>query len=303
MKAASAKSSDTHSEWLSLWRRCFKIMALGLAACVSAVAVPSFAQSASATFESRWTAEPVERLSQNNGIGEGTSLLKLRLLTDSIYQLEGAFTSNDGKWKLPALTELDGMVAELPVACSQTERRKAKYSVWNGSYFEAKNLCFVDSDRDGKFDKMFDQSGFGLRWMTFEQAVNDGRKNDNRMYVKGTIPANAVPIVPVTYTKVPPETSKNILYLNIFYAENHFLVGEFSLGFCIDYKALSKSCASVRPMTFLRTFKKSEIPATIKMIGSQFTIQTFENGKLGLTLDEVPDHHVITVIPNPFNIE
>lgn len=236
-------------------------------------------------------------------VREGTSLLKLRLLTDSIYQLDATYVSQDGKWKLPALTELDGMVSNLPVACSQTERRRAKYSILNGSYFEARNICLVDSNKDGSFDRAFEQSGFGLRWMTFEQAVNDGRKNDNRMDVKGSIPADAAQIAPVRYTKIAPENSKNMMYLNIFYAENHFLVGEFSLGFCIDYKALTKACSGLRPMTFLLTFKKSEVPVTVTMIGSQFTIRNFVDGKLDVTLDRVPDHHVIKIISNPFSIE
>lgn len=276
---------------------------ISLVLCAGAGASPAAAQAAGTAFQSRWAVEPVARLASGTAVREGTSLLKLRLLTDSIYQLSGPFVSADGKWKLAALTELDGMVSDLPVACSQTERRKAKYSIENGSYFEATNLCFVDSNRDGTFDAVFDQSGFGLRWMTFEQAVMDGRKNDNRMDVRGVVPADAMPITPIAYAKIPPEQSQNILYANIYYAENHFLVGEFSLGFCIDYKALTKSCASVRPMTFLTTFKKGDVPVTFNMMGSQFSIQRFADGKLDVSLDQVPDHHVITITPNPFNIE
>ncbi|MFM5885128.1 MAG: hypothetical protein ACKOQ3_07370 [Novosphingobium sp.] len=264
---------------------------------------PAFAQAGPTTFASRWTAVPVERLAPDTLAKEGTSLLKLKLLSDSIYQLDAAYVSKDGKWKLPVQTELDGMVSQLPVACTQTERRKAKYSIWSGSYFESTNICLVDSNNDGSFDKVFEQSGFGLRWMTFDQAVNDGRKNDNRMSVDGVVPANATPIIPVHYSKIQPENSRNLLYLNIFYAANHSLVGEFSLGFCIDYKALTKACSGLRPMTFLRSFKKTEIPATFSMIGSQFTLRRFVDGKLDVTLDQVPERHVITIIKNPFNIE
>lgn len=301
-------SVPIHSDGVSrnrhcLFSACFRFLLLGFGLLAGTVPGAAFAQDVQSAFESRWTVEPVERLAPNAIVKEGTSLLKLRLLTDSIYQLDTPYVSRDGKWKLPALTELDGMVSKLPVACTQTERRRAKYSILNGSYFEASNICLVDSDNDGSFDKVFDQSGFGLRWLTFEQAVYDSRKNDNRMAVQGLIPADAMSIEPLHYTKMQPESSKNLMYLNIFYAENHFLVGEFSLGFCIDYKALTKSCASLRPMTFLRTFKKSEIPASFMMIGSQFTIHSFKDGNLEISLDQVPDHHVISIVSNPFNIE
>lgn len=234
---------------------------------------------------------------------EGMSLIKFKLLPDSIFQLSGPFMSGDRKWKFPALTELDGQVSGLPVACSQTQRKKAKYSLWDGSYFESKNICFVDTDRDGAFDRSFEFSGFGLRWRTFDQEVNDSRSSDNRMIVEGAIPENAVPIPPLRYARLPAEESGNILYMNIFYAQDHALVGEFSLGYCIDYKALQKPCSSLRPMTFFRTFKKNQIPQRVTMIGSEFTIQRADGGTLQISLDRVPDRHQIEIIPNPFGIE
>lgn len=234
---------------------------------------------------------------------DGMSIVKFRLLPDSLFQLDAPFVSTNGKWKLAAQTELDGLVSEMPIACSQTQRRKVKYSVFDGSHFESWSLCLVDSDRDGAFDKSFETGGFDLRWRTFEQEVNDSRSSDKRIVVNGIIPPDAASIKPVRYTKFPAEKSNNILYLNVFYAGEHALVSEFSLGFCIDYKALEKSCPSLRPITFYRSFKKSEAPLRVTMIGTDLTIQRVEGSQIQIGLDRVPDKHQIAIISNPFSIE
>lgn len=274
-----------------------------LAFAVVLIPTGASAQDAPIAFASRWTVEPVERMESGTALKEGMSLLKFRLLPDSIYQLSRPFVSAGGKWKLAAMAELDGLVSDAPVACSQIQKRKAKYSIFDGSYFESRNICLVDTDKDGAFDKSFETSGFGLRWRTFEQEVNDSRSNDNRMVLQGTVPANAVAIDPLRYSKLDGRNSANILYLNLFYAQDNSLVGEYSLGFCIDYKALEKSCNSLRPMTFLKSFKKSDVPTRITMIGSEFTILRAERGTLQISFDRVPDRHEIHIISNPFDIE
>lgn len=225
------------------------LAAAALAAAFALPAGPAEAQSRRLT--SYWTVEPAPHPVGIRHLGGKDEVLRQRLLPGGLAELARVWSDPEAG-ELPAGTQLIEASSDLGAVYCEGDIRQAD---------PTELLCFLDSDRDGRFESRFETAS----------------STPALVMLMGRMPKAPTPLAePLEYRIVSPATSRipafvaieRRNYFNIYSRENFMIV--FGTG---DEK---------KRITDPVHFKSAEMPKQMTILGARFTALSETDGKMAI---------------------
>jgi hypothetical protein len=192
-----------------------------------------------------------------------TPFMTTKMFPHKAYVLDAALPLPDGGTPLAPSTQLVGLIADRPLACSNGS---VKRSVVQAILLKkgTTRVCVYDENKDGTFDHVFYVTGEAL--------------------AQGMIPNDAVAIAPVSYREIDRKNSTVQQTVFLYYYGTHSLVGEYSIGFRISDDP--KFWVPAKEV-YLYSFKKKDIPQSISVFGGKYRVEELVDGRLRLKSEGV----------------
>ncbi|NKJ03020.1 hypothetical protein [Novosphingobium sp. SG707] len=219
-------------------------------------AQPVTGHAASRSYQIIWAVNPIEQSMEEKTVEPGDVIARAKLVPPTLLALEGDAVGENGKTIIPHGSQMIALRADVLAACTFTFRPVDPlqgFLFGNGQRF----TCFVDQNRDGKFDSIF-------------YVVS------NKIGVPssfGTIPRTLKPIVPVAYRRSNPSDGADFPTLLFKYSHQDKITGHSYFGICIE-----------NPSTHKQTFfdgysgvRSDKLPKKIGTMGVE-AIATKKNG-------------------------
>ncbi|MGZ8997575.1 MAG: hypothetical protein ACXW2T_01840 [Allosphingosinicella sp.] len=149
-----------------------------------------------------WLIQPGEPSQEPRPVHRGEAMLEQRLLPSGLATLDSAFDGGEAKRPLPAGTQLFLVVyRSAAVYCAfQYKPPNTLLALWSPTT-TGTQLCFVDSDRDGRFEKHFVASN----------------ATPSLPGIYGPLPKMLKPMAPLAYSVAEPGAFGGDLSVSIVY--------------------------------------------------------------------------------------
>jgi hypothetical protein len=198
-----------------------------------------------------WTIQPASAPEGERIIAGGEYVLKQKLLPSGVAELQTALNVPGAKRGLPAGTQfIEVLTAGAAVFCQATIQAQ--------KLIGHAQLCLVDSNGDQTFDGYFQTSSATKGLLT----------------IQGNRPKVPKPIPPTPYTRVPPSQFKGDFFVAIERRNFFNIYGRES--FMIAFGREGEIGRITAPISF----KSSELPKEMQILGARFTAVAEKDGKM-----------------------
>ncbi|TGX53475.1 hypothetical protein E5A73_11600 [Sphingomonas gei] len=221
-------------------------------AAAAILATPSMGHAQSRDLQSLWIVQPSSAPMGDRALASGEFVLKQRLLPTGLAELGSDIALGGGKAKLVSGTQLIAAGTEGAKVFCIAEVAKQKLI---GASFQP---CLIDSDRDGDFDGWF-------------SAVSQTK---GLLTLAGKYPKKPKPIAETAYREVAPETMRDEYFVAIE-RRNYFNIysrESFMIAFGRE--------GQVDRLTAPISFKSTEMPRELTVMGAKFTAIAEQEGKM-----------------------
>jgi hypothetical protein len=180
-----------------------------------------------------------------------TSIASARLVPGRLYALDDAVLDAKGATILPAGTELIAPASSLTLGCTMSP---SGLHMLNPRFF-----CLIDSDRDGRFDQLFNAN-------TPMKILFTG---------SGQIPEKRTAITPVHFADRDPMTAKFQPRIYVQYGWFASFVGELVFQTCLRANERGPAC-----LTQDAIVKSKTLPGEFESLGARFRVEAKEENRV-----------------------